>query len=464
VTTPQTPSRFHHALKAPGSPVPPAVPRGWARVRAGWSRPRQLMWLVREPGGSLELRVGRMRFRFGLTGPSAATPRGMGHDPTWNRVPADPDRLPDVARPPSLEPLVNTAPRRNRRAAASGAVAVVLAVILVVGAGACTGPSRGPAGTDDTGSVTGPVTDAVITLRFRVGRDPSDLAVHPVTGDVYVSNTADDTVSIIDETAHRVTDTVDVGHEPYDITIDPTTGLVYVSNGGGEEDADQDKWTGSVSVIDAETRRVVHTIVFPRGKWPGGSAVDPSTHSLFVTNSDATVSVIDTDTNKVVATVEVGRSPGSVVVSPAANEAYVVNLNGGTVSVIDTRTYEVVHTIEGSGGDIAVDPPAGLLFLCNEGDGTVTVLDAKTREPVKVIRVGGRGPFSVELDAEAERAYVTGAQDQTIAVIDTDSLEVVERIAVPAPGAVFENPVVHAATDRVYLFIGRRDVGVIARR
>src|SRR3954447_8923784 len=168
----------------------------------------------------------------------------MSHDPTSNRAPADPDRLPGVARPPSLEPLVNTSPRRHRPAGASAAAAAVLGVILAVRAGACTGPAGGPAGTDDTGSVTGPVTDAVITLRFRVGRDPSDLAVHPVTGDVYVSNTADDTVSIIDETAHRVTDTVDVGHEPYDIAIDPTTGLVYVSNGGGEEDADQDKWTG----------------------------------------------------------------------------------------------------------------------------------------------------------------------------------------------------------------------------
>jgi len=308
------------------------------------------------------------------------------------------------------------------------------------------------------------VTDAVITHRVHVGRNPSDLAVYPVTGDVYVANTADDTVSIIDSTAHRVTDTVRVGHEPDDITIDPTTGLVYVSNGGGEEDADQDRWTGSVSVVDAETRRVVDTIVFAHGKWPGGLAVDPSTHSLFVTNSDGTVSVIDTHTNEVIATVEVGRSPASVAVSPAANEAYVVNGNGGTVSVIDTRAYEVVHTIQGSGGDIAVDPSAGVLFLGNEGDGTVTVLDAHTREPVKIIRVGGRGPFNVELDAEAARAYVTGAQDQTIAVLDTDSLEVVERIALPLPGAVFENPVVHVATDSVYLLIGRRDVGMIARR
>jgi YVTN family beta-propeller protein len=387
----------------------------------------------------------------------------------------DLDPLRDLAtqvRPPPFDSLMSTARRRNRRAAVAFGAAAFTAVILVLGAGAIVDrddnrSAPGPAGTDTTDTVAEPVTDevteAVITHQVRVGRDPSNMAVDPGTGDVYVTNGADDTVSVIDTATHRVTDTIAVGHEPDDITIDPTTGLVYVSNGGGAEDADEDQWTGSVSVIDAETRQAEDTIVIGNRRWPSGLAVDPSTHSLFVAcNADDTVAVIDTRTNEVVDTVQLGGSPLSVAVNPSASEAYVIAGKG--ISVIDTRTREVTHTVQASGGGFAVDPATGLIFVANEGDGTVTVLDASKREPVKVITVGGFGPFYVTLDPEATRAYITGAQDRTMVVLDTNSLEVVERIAFPGPDFVFARPVVHAATDSLYVILNAGEVGMMERR
>jgi len=47
-----------------------------------------------------------------------------------------------------------------------------------------------------------------------------------------------------------------------------------------------------VSVIDASTRTVTATV--PVGQNPGGVAVDPGTHTVYVTNfDDNTVSVIE---------------------------------------------------------------------------------------------------------------------------------------------------------------------------
>jgi YVTN family beta-propeller protein len=75
---------------------------------------------------------------------------------------------------------------------------------------------------------------------------------------------------------------VPVGKRPYQVAVDPGSHTVYVTN-------DDD---GTMSVIDASTRTVTATV--PVGKHPGGVAVDPGTHTVYVPNySDNTVSVIE---------------------------------------------------------------------------------------------------------------------------------------------------------------------------
>ena len=76
----------------------------------------------------------------------------------------------------------------------------------------------------------------------------------------------------------------------------------------------------------------------PVGKNPGGVAVDPGTHTVYVTNSeDNTVSVMDASTRTVTATVPVGKSPQGVAVDPDTHTAYVPNLFDSTLSVIEHR-------------------------------------------------------------------------------------------------------------------------------
>ena len=77
-------------------------------------------------------------------------------------------------------------------------------------------------------------------------------------------------------------------------------------------------------MIDAATNTVTATI--PVGSEPYGVAVDPATHTVYVTNAgDGTVSVIDAATNTVTATIPVGAYPDGVAVDPAAGTVYVTN-------------------------------------------------------------------------------------------------------------------------------------------
>ena len=90
-------------------------------------------------------------------------------------------------------------------------------------------------------------------------------------------------MSVIDGPAHTVTATVPVGNGPGAVAVDPNTHTVYVTHGS---------FDGTVSVIDGSAHTVTATV--PVGKLPLGVAVDPGTHTVYVTNEeDDTVSVID---------------------------------------------------------------------------------------------------------------------------------------------------------------------------
>lgn len=264
---------------------------------------------------------------------------------------------------------------------------------------------------DGTVSVVDADTHAV-TDTVAVGGSPGRVAVAP--HHLYVTNSDDGTVSVIDAVTHAVTATVRVGTRPTGVAVDPTTRTVYVANMND----------GTVSVLDAATHAVAATV---NGRRPFGVAVDPATRSVYVTNLDAgyvtnlnagTVLVLDTGTNAVTATVGVGKAPGAVAVDSAARAVYVTNFEDGTVSVIDAATRAVTATVSvGKAPEsIAVDSGTRTVYVTHSEDDTVSVLDAVTRQVTATVRVGTR-PAGIAVDPATHAVYVANAGDGTVSVL-----------------------------------------------
>jgi YVTN family beta-propeller protein len=97
-------------------------------------------------------------------------------------------------------------------------------------------------------------------------------------------------------------------------------------------------------VIDAATRTVTANVPVDNISQNPGLAVDPSTHTVYVTTHtlhagnefDDSVAVIDGTTRTITATVPVRKKSSNVAVDPETHIAYVTNPDDGTVSIIES--------------------------------------------------------------------------------------------------------------------------------
>src|SRR6478752_3707819 len=136
---------------------------------------------------------------------------------------------------------------------------------------------------------------------IKVGSEPRNLAINPITNTIYVANYLSDTISVLDgNNGDKVISNIRVGKSPAGLAVDLTRNLLYVSN----------ERLNTVSVIDGRTNQVKSN--FTVGLSPTGIGINPVTNTIYVTNKDSnTTTVVDGRSNHVVTNIHVGHSPYS---------------------------------------------------------------------------------------------------------------------------------------------------------
>lgn len=139
---------------------------------------------------------------------------------------------------------------------------------------------------------------------------------------------------------YKVAATVPVEGGAYHLAVDPGTHTVYVATGRMCGNRGYCTGDGAVSVIDGATRTVTATVPLPvgEGQHPFDVAVDPSTHTVYVTyESNDMMSVIDGATRTVTATVPLGQGADTYVHELAVDPG-TVYVGDGMVSVIERQS------------------------------------------------------------------------------------------------------------------------------
>ena len=112
-----------------------------------------------------------------------------------------------------------------------------------------------------------------VTATIPVGTQPSGVAANPKTNTIYVPNSFDSTVSVINGRTNTVTTTIPVGSTaiPAGAAANPKTNTIYVANFD----------SNTVSVISGRTNTVTATVpVTGPGEWRSTRRPTPSTWAM----------------------------------------------------------------------------------------------------------------------------------------------------------------------------------------
>jgi YVTN family beta-propeller protein len=246
-----------------------------------------------------------------------------------------------------------------------------------------------------------------INYTIPVGYGPFGVAVDGANGDVFVTNSGSDNVSVLQGVSATPVGTVAVQESPHGVAYDPKNGFVYVANTG----------SNTVSVLNASSLQYVANVTV--GLEPLGVAIGLS-GAVFVANEgSSTVSVINGSNQQLLATIAVGDEPYGVAYDNATGDIYVSNEGSGSVSVIAPPPEPfVLATIPviGSAGvlqGIGYDSGSGTIWV---GAGALYVVEIQPNT-LNVSAYVGVDPTGVTYDSHNGDVCVTDTGNQTFECI-----------------------------------------------
>lgn len=286
-----------------------------------------------------------------------------------------------------------------------------------------------------------------------------------------VGNKGEDTLGFHDLATGRELARVPTGPKPHEIAVSPDGRLAAVVSYGGH----------TIDLFDVRSRKRVRMLELLPDAAPHGLVWLKDGRLVASTEEPGALVVVNT-ANNVVARVPTGaRRSHMVAVAPAANRAYVANIDSGTVSVIDLGAMRKIADLAVGGkpegialglggrqlwvgdnsagrvraydtatlkplGEVAVpryairvlaSPDGRTIATSNIEAGSVSLIDAATRKVTKTIPVSGSkdaAQVTLLFSNDGRRLYAAETGPDRVAEIDLASGKVLRRIPVGRDG------------------------------
>jgi YVTN family beta-propeller protein len=298
------------------------------------------------------------------------------------------------------------------------------AALLLV-ASACAGSAHDRAASDTLGGRAGATAAAATAGAPTI----SLLEGGPYA---FVSNEADDNVSVIDVRTDSVVAMLEPGQRPRGIKMMPDGKALVVAVSGspragpGVDESTlppADRSKDGLALVDLATRQVRR---LPGGVDPENFDVSSDGKTIYVANEDASAaSVVDVASGTVKATIEVGGQPEGVTVRPGGDEVWVTSEVGGKLYVVDTKSFTVTHviTVGKRPRSVVFTHDGKRAYAPGEVSGNVTVIDTRTYRPIAAIPVPGKAPkpMGSVITPDDSKVYISTGRGGTVAIFDTKS-------------------------------------------
>lgn len=207
------------------------------------------------------------------------------------------------------------------------------------------------------------------------------VGVDDANGNVWVTNTRQDTVAVYRQSDLSLVKQFPVGTVPHsrDVIVDPVRGKAYVSATG----------ENYISVFDSKTLEELDRIEIQSDKRgekfvPTSLELDAVAGKLYTVGmSTSEAAVIDVASGKVDKVLPLinARSVIGVAWNPVGKRLLVVSQGSDNLLIVDPATGRIEHDVYVGAGSLNVsyDPVKRLAYVSNRGAGTVTVVDDSGR-------------------------------------------------------------------------------------
>ncbi|HEX2568999.1 MAG TPA: YncE family protein [Polyangia bacterium] len=291
---------------------------------------------------------------------------------------------------------------------------------------------------------------------IAVGKGPDAMLVVPARHRLYVANTDDDFISVIDTAADRPATPLD-----RIANVSKPMGFAWLGRGDRAKEVAVSTRGHEIAVIDAESDRVVRrapvpdelsgivatpdgqflfaaattgdrvlkldaarlTVVgtYPTGKGPDGIGGTPDRDRLYVTNTgDGTISVLP-PRGAGQELLRPGGKPELVSEAPDQSLLFVSNFDAGKVHVLDPATGRIVRELGGiEGAEGTALGPESLLYVVSFKRGRVYAFPSRgdgARQPVEYAT--GKEPIGIVATSNPPKIYVANYGDHTLSVFAT---------------------------------------------
>ena len=344
------------------------------------------------------------------------------------------------------------------RTSAPARLAFVLALALIPAA----------AGTQSSDGLPGmpPLVDPRdVYAGIRPG--PLHPAIKNFPSRVYVPNSGDNTVDVIDPATFKIIDHFAVGREPQHVTPSYDLKTLWVLSDLGDSATHIDPSTGKMmetikvddpynmyytpdgkfAIVvaerlrrldfrDAATMKLVESVPVP---CRGVDHMDFSPDGRFLIAScefSGQLLKVDVATHKILGTLKLpGRMamPQDVRLSPDGSVFFVADMMADGVYVVDGNKFDSATLIPTGKGAHGLYPSrdSKWFYVSNRGEGTISLLDPKTRQVSTKWKIpGGGSPDMGGVSADGKVLWLSGRYNAEVYALDTTDGHLIARIKV----------------------------------
>lgn len=236
--------------------------------------------------------------------------------------------------------------------------------------------------------------------------------------EVFVVNSNDATISVIDLASHQVIKTIPLLREPHHLVLSPDHESLVVGDTTGNSLFFLDPRTGDVQ------RRVVVSDPYQ---------LQYSPDSRYLTTAGlarAQIDIYDAHSLALLHRVTARTMPSHIAYSPDSSTVYVTLQGTDRLLAIRTADGSVVWNAKVGSTPAGVIWNRGQLLVGDMGEAHIAVVDPANGRVVRTVPTG-KGAHTLFFNLDRSLIYATNRVDGTLSVIDPVSLNVLRTISVP---------------------------------